>query len=290
MQKRKIYIVTGPIQTGKTTRLFNFIKAKNSVDGILAPVVNNKRALFHISTKQLKILEAENPGEKTIPVGKYNFLKEVFEWANKKLLKSFNAKPEWLIIDEVGKLEFLNCSSNDLEELNLDEVVNLEFLDCSYNSLEELYIDSTKITRLYCSNNNLRNIDLNAQFLSTLDCSYNQLTELDLPYTTIGDFDCSGNAWDDEPEEVGTAYSVGSFGPFPIIFTRVYLLDKYDKEILEVFYYEGQEFDTQGPYSSLSEAEGAAARDFGSSDFGFFTSLEEAEEYYEEITDLSNNY
>ena len=120
MQKRKIYIVTGPIQTGKTTRLFNFIKDKNSVDGILAPVVNNKRALFHISTKQLKILEAENPGEKTITVGKYNFLKEVFDWANKKLLKSFNAKPEWLIIDEVGKLELKNEGLHTA----IDEILN----------------------------------------------------------------------------------------------------------------------------------------------------------------------
>ena len=108
MPERIIYIVTGPIQTGKTTRLFEFVGAKTSIDGILAPVIDNKRTLYHISSKQLKILEAEHAGEKTIHVGKYNFYKKTFNWANKKLIESFYAKPEWLIIDEVGKLELKN--------------------------------------------------------------------------------------------------------------------------------------------------------------------------------------
>ena len=102
---KKIYILTGPIQTGKTTRLFEFIKTKNNVDGILAPVVNDKRVLFHISSNTLKSLEVDTPDNSTITVGKYYFLKSTFDWANKKLIESFNAKPEWLIIDEVGKLE-----------------------------------------------------------------------------------------------------------------------------------------------------------------------------------------
>ena len=108
MPERKIYIVSGPIQTGKTTRLFEFVRTKTSVDGILAPVIDNKRTLYHISSKQLKILEAELAGEKTIHVGKYSFYKKTFNWANKKLIESFYAKPEWLIIDEVGKLELKN--------------------------------------------------------------------------------------------------------------------------------------------------------------------------------------
>ncbi len=106
--KKKIYILTGPIQTGKTTRLFEFIKTKKNVAGILAPVVNGKRTLFNIVTKQLKILEIEKPDSSTITIGKYHFLKSTFDWANLKLMEGFNSEPEWLIVDEVGKLELKN--------------------------------------------------------------------------------------------------------------------------------------------------------------------------------------
>ena len=103
----EIYIVTGKIQSGKTTRLFEFIKNHKSVDGILAPIVNGKRKLFHISSKELKELEVPYSDNSTISVGKYNFLKEAFKWGNAKLLESFSNEPEWLIIDEIGKLELL---------------------------------------------------------------------------------------------------------------------------------------------------------------------------------------
>jgi nucleoside-triphosphatase THEP1 len=102
---KRLYIVTGKIQSGKTTRLFEFIKNKNSVDGLLAPIVNGKRKLFHISSKELKDLEVAYSDNSTISVGKYHFLKETFNWGNAKLIESYSKKPEWLIIDEVGKLE-----------------------------------------------------------------------------------------------------------------------------------------------------------------------------------------
>ncbi len=104
MKEKRILIVTGPIQTGKTTRLFKFVNDLKSVDGILAPIVEGKRHLFHISTRTLKILEAPESSE-TISIGKYHFLKSTFDWANEKLIKSLNKVPEYLVIDELGKLE-----------------------------------------------------------------------------------------------------------------------------------------------------------------------------------------
>ncbi len=102
---RKIYILTGPIHTGKTTRLFKFVANQNSIDGILAPIVNEERKLYHISSKKMKILEVPEPTNETITVGKYYFLQKSFDWANTCLIESFNESPDWLIIDELGKLE-----------------------------------------------------------------------------------------------------------------------------------------------------------------------------------------
>lgn len=102
---KRIKIVTGKVQTGKTTRLFTFTHSHDSVDGILAPIVNEKRKLFHLSSRTMKELEVDEPNNNTISIGKYHFIKESFTWANEKLIESFNSYPEWLIIDELGKLE-----------------------------------------------------------------------------------------------------------------------------------------------------------------------------------------
>lgn len=102
---KQIKIVTGKVHTGKTTRLFAFANSHKSVDGILVPVINDKRMIYHISSKELKQLEVDNNSNKCISVGNYNFLIESFCWANKKLVDGFSKNPEWIIIDEIGKLE-----------------------------------------------------------------------------------------------------------------------------------------------------------------------------------------
>lgn len=100
-----IHIVTGKIQSGKTTSLFTFANSLGSVDGILAPIIDEKRRLYHISSRTIKDFQADQRNNNTIEVGKYSFYKESFKWANEKLIKGFESGPEWLIIDELGKLE-----------------------------------------------------------------------------------------------------------------------------------------------------------------------------------------
>jgi nucleoside-triphosphatase THEP1 len=102
---RQINIVTGKIQSGKTTRLFEFITNHKDVDGILSPVVNGKRVLFHIASKTIKRFEVDESSEETISIGNYIFLQESFDWANEKLLQGYSSKPDYFVIDEVGKLE-----------------------------------------------------------------------------------------------------------------------------------------------------------------------------------------
>lgn len=99
-----IYILSGKTGIGKTTFLSKWIKDK-SADGILAPIIMGKRHLQHISSNQIKLLEVEKHNKNTVSVGRYIFDENVFKWAREKLLESFNANPDWLIIDEIGPLE-----------------------------------------------------------------------------------------------------------------------------------------------------------------------------------------
>lgn len=100
----KVYIHTGPVQTGKTTRLMHWASSQKMIDGIFQPVIDEKRFIYHISSRTLKQLEGIDK-ENSIAIGKYLFSKEVFEWAQNVLLECLSKELEWLVIDEIGPLE-----------------------------------------------------------------------------------------------------------------------------------------------------------------------------------------
>ena len=105
---RRIKILTGPIQSGKTTRLAKWIKSCPSCTGILAPVRDGLRYLYSIDSGQSKLLEARGDflaKDDLIRQGKYRFIKSSFDWAQNELLLAVRQKPEWIIIDEIGPLE-----------------------------------------------------------------------------------------------------------------------------------------------------------------------------------------
>jgi nucleoside-triphosphatase THEP1 len=105
---RRINILTGPIQSGKTTRLARWIKSCPDCTGILAPVHDGLRYLYSIHSDQSRLLEAKgNSYEQNdiIGIGKYRFIKASFDWAQNELLLALSEKPAWLIIDEIGPLE-----------------------------------------------------------------------------------------------------------------------------------------------------------------------------------------
>ncbi len=71
-----------------------------------------------------------------------------------------------------------------------------------------------------------------------------------------------------------TFWSAGSLGPFPI-------------EIVErdgSFYICALEHDDRGPFSSLNEASDAADIDFGCTDGGFWSCVEDAEDRFREMS------
>ena len=76
---------------------------------------------------------------------------------------------------------------------------------------------------------------------------------------------------DEDPTELETRYSVGSFGPFPINF--------YSQS--GEFFYNPQEHGERGPFDSLEAALEDAEMDFGTSDGGFHETEEEADAHAE---------
>lgn len=99
-----VYILSKPIQSGKTTLLKQWINNYPTAAGILTPDKNEKRLLYNIANKSYHTLQLE-AHEEGVNIGKYVFSKEGFALAQKILLDAIPTQPEWLIIDEVGRLE-----------------------------------------------------------------------------------------------------------------------------------------------------------------------------------------
>ncbi len=102
-----------------------------------------------------------------------------------------------LDIEQNEKLEYLNCSNNQLSLLDLSIHRGLKKVDCSHNQLENIIFTSTsvdsRLIELDCSYNNLRQLDSFSLFiLNILNCSYNQLESLTLNRNLI-ELYCTNN-------------------------------------------------------------------------------------------------
>jgi nucleoside-triphosphatase THEP1 len=104
---RKLYVYSGPVKSGKTSELISWVAKLNSAEGILQPVINGRRWIRDVNTGETKLLEAftSSPSDKVVQIGDYSFFKDTLNWAREVVDQGFKDNPEWLIIDEVGKLE-----------------------------------------------------------------------------------------------------------------------------------------------------------------------------------------
>ena len=111
--RQKIYILTGPIQTGKTTSLLNWSANRNDVYGILTPVINGKRVFMNANTKEQFPMEATDGEKEIVSVGRFTFSRIGFEKAI-QIIREAIPKNGWLVIDEVGPLELRNKGFSDI--------------------------------------------------------------------------------------------------------------------------------------------------------------------------------
>lgn len=113
----KIYILTAPIQSGKTTSLLDWAE-KNNVRGILTPVINARRMFMNAATKEQWPMEATADENEILNIGRFNFSKQGFEKAVTTIREAIKEKG-WLVIDEIGPLELQGKGFHDV----LQEVV-----------------------------------------------------------------------------------------------------------------------------------------------------------------------
>ena len=103
-----IFLFSRPVRSGKTSELQRWCDTQKNVTGILMPDVNGKRMLQDIGSGMLFEMECDDPPNSEKPllqVGRYYFYASAFTKANSSLLETLSALPQWLVIDEVGKLE-----------------------------------------------------------------------------------------------------------------------------------------------------------------------------------------
>jgi nucleoside-triphosphatase THEP1 len=101
---KKIFLLTDPVHSGKTSCLLEWSGKRNDVRGILTPVIEGKRCFRDIGSGNVFPMEAEAGEDEVLAVGRYVFSKKKFDKATEILENEIN-HPGWLVIDEAGPLE-----------------------------------------------------------------------------------------------------------------------------------------------------------------------------------------
>ncbi|MEM1126200.1 MAG: nucleoside-triphosphatase [Bacteroidota bacterium] len=100
-------ILTGPVQTGKTTTLRRVFADVPRTAGVVQPEIDGRRHLVDLATGTKRVLEAppDAPEAAVVRVGRFAFSAEAFAWARERLRAAAAAPAGWVIVDEVGPLE-----------------------------------------------------------------------------------------------------------------------------------------------------------------------------------------
>ncbi len=121
----EVYILSAPIQTGKTTSLLNWSDNRKDVYGILTPVVNGKRMFMNAHSRQLFLMEAKEGETETLNIGRFVFSKANFNKAI-EIIRDGMYKEGWLVIDEIGPMELKGEGfSESLKEVLMERKENI---------------------------------------------------------------------------------------------------------------------------------------------------------------------
>jgi nucleoside-triphosphatase len=106
MAVKQVILLTGPIQTGKTTALLNWLKNRTDAAGILTPVENGQRYFLTFPGAVSFHMEATAADTAVLEVGRFRFSAVNFERAASLLTEQL-LQPEWnyIVVDEIGPLE-----------------------------------------------------------------------------------------------------------------------------------------------------------------------------------------
>lgn len=101
-----IFILSEPIQTGKTTLLMNWLAlpTQHNTGGILTPDIDGQRKLYLVHEKIYHHLQLPE-GQQGIEIGRFVFDKNAFALAQDTLTSALNKNFDWIVVDEIGRLE-----------------------------------------------------------------------------------------------------------------------------------------------------------------------------------------
>ena len=100
-----IVIFSREIRSGKTTELLQWCKGRDGVAGILMPDVDGKRMFYDITRQNYFDALSSFENANDFVVGRYRFSKAAFDRATGVLHEAIASIPQYLVVDEVGKLE-----------------------------------------------------------------------------------------------------------------------------------------------------------------------------------------
>ena len=103
-----ITILSGPIHSGKTTKLLQWAEKIPGRSGIATPVQNGLKVLYDLSEKKYYPFQTDDnttTPKDCITIGAYRFLNSAFIIGRQILSLAAQRNPSWLIIDELGPLE-----------------------------------------------------------------------------------------------------------------------------------------------------------------------------------------
>lgn len=129
MAKKNIFIVSGAIQSGKTTSLINWAKSRSDVYGIFTPISEGKRVFRIADSAEVFPMEAGTEEKTPISVGKYKFSLSSFAKAVQVLNEHKDRESGWLVIDEIGPLELQGKGFDEIfREILNDEKSTLKLI------------------------------------------------------------------------------------------------------------------------------------------------------------------
>lgn len=107
--QRRIYLLTGPVHTGKSTALLQWISRQTlSIGGFVTPEINEQKQMYFIAEgtyAPFEISPENGQFSGLTTIGRYTFLQSAFDNANRLLQTPVSDNIALIVVDEIGKLE-----------------------------------------------------------------------------------------------------------------------------------------------------------------------------------------
>jgi len=110
------------IQSGKSEALLDWIQNKEAA-GFLTPTICGRKMLYDVADRRYHPYELEKKAANSISIGKFIIDDRAFVLADVIVEENFEKEWDWIVIDEIGKLELQGCGHHLLFEKLLDHAM-----------------------------------------------------------------------------------------------------------------------------------------------------------------------